>query len=175
MRTVHTLAVTALVALGVVALATLLLPRAMGLQALAVHAPTMSPTFDTGALVLVDSAAPDTLRTGDIVTFRTAGGLATHRIVATDRAAGQRFFTTRGDANAAADPVPIAERDVVGRVRVSVPLLGGLVARLVSPSGALLVLALVLLVVATGGRRVAPAPRVTAVRTGPRKVAFPSY
>ncbi len=111
-----------------------------GVAFYAVDSGSMSPAFDTGALV-VDLPVTRTtvLEVGDVVTFHpTPGYTVTHRIVAI----GKDGITTKGDANPSSDIGYIQPSMIAGRVAFSVPYAGNAVALLRNPVGvaALLVL-----------------------------------
>jgi len=96
-----------------------------GVRFYAVDSGSMSPTFNTGALVVDLPVTPTTVyEVGDVVTFHpTPGYTATHRIVAIDTDG----ITTKGDANPSNDVGFIQPSMVAGRVAFSIPY-GGYVA-----------------------------------------------
>ncbi|MBU6423876.1 MAG: signal peptidase I [Chloroflexi bacterium] len=85
---------------------------------------SMEPAIQRGSLIVVRSALPETVDVGDVVTFQHRGATITHRIAAIDAASGTRVFTTKGDANAVADPEAVAFDGHVGLLVASVPGLG---------------------------------------------------
>lgn len=81
---------------------------------------SMTPTLRVGDLVFV-KAGP--VEVGDVITFHATSGskeLVTHRVVAVR----EDSFVTKGDANAANDPRPVAAEDVVGKVDFKIPAWG---------------------------------------------------
>lgn len=83
---------------------------------------SMEPTISVGELLLCRDTAADRIQAGDIVCYQSAqaeisGAVVTHRVVsiATDES-GSIYFVTRGDANLTADPQPVYQEDLVGRV-----------------------------------------------------------
>lgn len=83
---------------------------------------SMEPTIRTGSDVVVKSVDPDTLETGDIISFVSRddaiyGNVNTHRIIGieTDEQ-GNRVFVTKGDANNAVDTVRVRDEDIKGKV-----------------------------------------------------------
>jgi len=100
------------------------LPVAIGWEAVVVTSGSMAPAVAVGDAVVVQPVPAAEVRVGDIVVFddpARPGGLLTHRVV--DRLA-DGGLVTRGDANAAADPVPVAAESVHGRARLVVPYVG---------------------------------------------------
>lgn len=89
-----------------------------------VQSNSMSPEFETGSLLFV-SMDTEGLVKGDIITYKKAESdiSTTHRIVdiVEDNA---RLFITKGDANNINDPLPVAEEEVIGRVSLSIPMIG---------------------------------------------------
>jgi signal peptidase len=125
------LAVTAVIA--VLALA----PALLGLQRYVIVSGSMTGTYDRGSLVLDDVVPVQSLRKGDVITYRPprATGidhLVTHRIYAVERdKLGGLVFQTKGDANATPDPwtFTLPNRDQA-RVRAGVPHVGFVLAAL---------------------------------------------
>ncbi|MBQ3093882.1 MAG: signal peptidase I [Clostridia bacterium] len=95
---------------------------------------SMEPEIPTGSFILVKETPTAELAVKDVIMFLSDdpsvpdGVPVTHRIEAihTDEQ-GQRLFTTKGDANAIADPYPAREACVIGRVVWHSPFLGKLV------------------------------------------------
>ncbi|MFJ6169656.1 hypothetical protein [Curtobacterium sp. NPDC092190] len=119
-RLVVTVAVVLLVLLGVGA------ATAAGVRTFDVRTPSMGRTAPVGSLVVTLPPGPDRLAVGDVITFvppvAEGGGTAprlpyTHRISAVEDGA----FTTKGDANGAADGWTVSRADVVGRVVAVLP------------------------------------------------------
>jgi signal peptidase len=117
------LALTALVALLVV-----VIPIVTGARAYTITTGSMWPAMPPGTLVVVRHADPDSVRTGDVITFQLESGqpaVATHRVVGRAlEADGTAAFVTRGDANNVDDADPVLPAQVVGRVWYSIPYLG---------------------------------------------------
>src|SRR6187455_615624 len=77
-------------------------PLAIGDRSLTVLSGSMSPTIDTGDVVVTEPVAPTEVAIGDIVTFRDPEGtskLYSHRVQSIDPNGGNVAFITRGDAN----------------------------------------------------------------------------
>jgi signal peptidase len=137
MKLFRTLATVVLGTLVVVTLGVLLVPQAFGWQGYVVTSQSMEPTITRGSVVLVAPTDPATLAPGDVVTFRgESGGLTTHRIDSvTDQGSPGYGFVTRGDANEDVDPVELSPTEVVGQVRLDVPVLGWAVSWISTPVG----------------------------------------
>lgn len=76
------------------------------------------------------------LEAGDGVSIELTGGtVLTHRIEAIVEQDDRRMFRLKGDANAAADRVLAVPDQIVGRVEVTVPWLGYLLAMMSIPVG----------------------------------------
>jgi signal peptidase I len=119
-------ALLGLVLVGAAAL--VVVPKATGSVPLTVLTGSMSPTYDAGSVVVVRPVPTDELQIGDAITFQERSGdptVVTHRIVSIAFAGdGTRQFITQGDANGAADPEPVREVQVRGKVWYSFPLVG---------------------------------------------------
>jgi signal peptidase len=135
-----------------------------------VRSGSMEPTYPVGSLLVVEPIDASAVRPGMAVTFTDpagAGRLVTHRVV--QRAPGARVaFLTQGDANATIDPMPVASREIRGRVRSHVPLLGSALHELRWPRGFLLLAVVPALalagteVVGARGRRAVQLARIRA-------------
>lgn len=102
---------------------------------------SMRPAFSTGALVVVRTVDPASIRNGDIVTFKekaSPGRLITHRVVGMKQEQGKNYLITKGDANRFADLFPVPGENIIGRVVWVIPWLGFLVSFLQSETGLIL-------------------------------------
>lgn len=134
-----------------------------GMRFYAVDSGSMSPTFDTGALVVDLPITPaTTLHVGDVVTFHpTPGYTATHRITAI----GPDGITTKGDANTSSDVGYIQPNMIAGRVAVSVPFVGYVAMFFQRPFGVVgLLLVVLILFVVWQVTESAPKPSATLPR-----------
>jgi signal peptidase len=103
----------------------LLAIRSLGMGTFVVTGSSMEPTIQKGSLVVIEPVSPVTIDRGDIITFEHYGQMTTHRVIAIDSSnAASPTFTTKGDANAVADPEPVHFPGQVGIYRASVPLIG---------------------------------------------------
>jgi signal peptidase len=99
--------------------------RALGMGTFVVTGSSMEPTIQKGALAVVEPVSPAVISRGNIITFEHYGQMTTHRVIAIDASnAAVPTFTTKGDANAVADPEPVHFPGQVGIYRASIPLLG---------------------------------------------------
>jgi signal peptidase I len=100
---------------------------------LVVRGDSMLPAFHDGDLVVV--MAGTSYNVGEAVAYRVPAGeigsglIVVHRIVEV----GDDSFVIRGDNNPAPDPTRPAQGDFVGRVTLSIPGLGALIALLLDP------------------------------------------
>ena len=106
----------------------IVLPAATGSMPMTILTGSMTPTYPPGTLIIVQPVDPNTLTIGDPITYQIESGkpdVVTHRIIAvTSTSDGTRTFTTRGDANSAADEKPVLPVQVRGKVWYSIPYLG---------------------------------------------------
>ena len=98
--------------------------RVSGLVTYIVTGSSMEPTIHKGSLVLVQPSSPSAVSVGDVITFEQYGQTTTHRVVQIAQSARGESFTTKGDANAVADPEAKTFTAQVGIVRVAVPVAG---------------------------------------------------
>lgn len=97
--------------------------------ALTVQSGSMEPAISTGSVVFVKDIPAENVEEGDIITYRDDGGnLITHRVIKKYTAGDSLRFVTKGDANENRDSEPVYRNDFVGKVTMSVPLMGYVVA-----------------------------------------------
>jgi signal peptidase len=123
-------AVSAAVLVIVVALAFLVivLPLAVGGNALTVLTSSMAPKYPAGTLIVTKPTPVDEIRVGDVLTYQIASGspaVISHRVITrTISTDGETTFITKGDNNADADPEPVREVQVKGTLWYAIPQLG---------------------------------------------------
>ena len=92
---------------------------------------SMEPTLPVGSLIVVKPSS--NYQVGDVITFKntvqgTTDRTTTHRIYSTSDASGVTTFTTKGDSNESDDSNQVLLRDVVGKERLAIPMIGYLLA-----------------------------------------------
>ncbi len=108
----------------------------LGFEPFAVRTGSMTPAIPVGSLIVVTPVAPEAVANGDVLTVRVnATTTVTHRVVDVVVQDDGRMFRLHGDANERPDPVLVLPDQVVGRVAVTLPFLGLLLAMLGMPSG----------------------------------------
>ena len=110
-----------------------------------IETPSMGTAAPVGTLILTRATSIENLALGDVVTYRPANTperIYTHRVVTVYP---DHTLQVRGDVNGAADPLPVRQQDLVGKVVHAWPGVGWLVRAL-----PLLLLGEVVLLVATG-------------------------
>lgn len=145
---------TILLALVIVVCILLTVPRIAGYQIYTVISGSMEPEIPTGSLVYVKNTAPSGIEKGDVIAFYGSlenGSIITHRVVSNNSVSGE--FVTKGDANAKEDMEPVSYENFLGKVTLSVPMLGGILAAVVTvpgkiAAGSMILLVLVLHVIA---------------------------
>jgi signal peptidase len=85
---------------------------------------SMQPTLNVGDIAIIISAPVSTIEKGDIIQYRTADAQITHRVIDIYTSGGTLRFITKGDANNAADPDPVSQDQIVGKVVLTIPQLG---------------------------------------------------
>jgi signal peptidase len=101
-------------------------PMAAGHHLYIVSSGSMSPTIDTGSIVIVQPQTASEITAGDIITYRLPGGdnhLITHLVVDVNNTNGLHFIT-KGDANETADLEPVPANNIVGKTVFSLPYAG---------------------------------------------------
>lgn len=85
---------------------------------------SMSPAIHTGSMIFAKPM--NDYGVGDIVARKTDSSkiTVTHRIISKEEKDEEIFFQTKGDANESPDMENTRQKDIVGKVFLSVPLLG---------------------------------------------------
>lgn len=94
-----------------------------GFKTYVVASGSIEPELPVGSLILSKVTGPETIKEGDIITFKISDGLinaATHRVVRIEESS----FITKGDNNQDIDANPVNFKDLIGKVVFSLPLLG---------------------------------------------------
>lgn len=90
---------------------------------------SMEPAIPVGSIVITKEKSSYEIE--DIISFQEEGAIITHRIISIDR---ERYIT-KGDANNVADTEEVQQKQILGKVILTIPLLGYLVMWLMSPVG----------------------------------------
>ncbi len=90
---------------------------------------SMEPAIPVGSIVITKEQSSYEIE--DIISFQEKGSVITHRIISIDR---ERYIT-KGDANNVADTEEVQQKQILGKVILTIPLLGYLVMWLMSPFG----------------------------------------
>jgi signal peptidase len=98
------------------------------------HTGSMTPTVPSKSAVIVHEHQ---YNVGQVVTFTEDGQTVTHRLISIN---AKGLITTKGDANATADPWHPPKSQIIGGVVATVPELGYWLVYLKSPLGAASVL-----------------------------------
>ena len=131
----------AVVGLGVGLVGVTFATRPLGFRTLTVLSGSMSPAIETGDVVVTQKVSPEQLELRDVVTFRspdTPGKLITHRVRKVRIDGDMVHVTTRGDANNNSEKWSVPTDGTVGLVRVRVPAVGYVLARIGNGKGRLI-------------------------------------
>lgn len=109
------------------------LPKVAGYAQILVISGSMQPTVMAGDLLIIHEQ--DEYQEQDIVTYRSGGGLITHRII--EMESGQAVM--QGDANNVADD-PVSTESIEGKVILQIPMVGNFILFLKTPMGMLLLI-----------------------------------
>ena len=112
------------------------LPIPGGIKTFVVRSGSMEPKIKTGSVVVV--APKSEYKVGDVVTYgpnTKAKVPTTHRIISESGTPERRFYVTKGDANNTPDIREISKREIIGKVMLSIPYFGYVVAAAQKPAG----------------------------------------
>ncbi len=99
-------------------------PLSNKMQMKIVQSGSMTPSIQVGSVVVIVPHAP--YEVGDVITFTSErmNMPVTHRVFAKDKASGRTFYITKGDANEEPDLSQVPEKNVIGKVMLTIPYLG---------------------------------------------------
>lgn len=140
-RTVAAVLGWALAGFAIALLLAAVAPLALGMRTYVVRSGSMTPTIDTGDLVITRSVSPSEVSVGDIAMFKDpedAGKLITHRVRSVQERNGRFYFITRGDANTGFEHWNVPATGTLGEVAYRLPKLGYLIGPVSSTPGQLL-------------------------------------
>lgn len=124
----------------------LTLPRLAGYQIYHVISGSMEPAIPVESVVYVKDVAPADIQKKDVIAFHSVLGeeaIITHRVVSNNRVAGE--IVTKGDANTKEDMEPVPYENVLGKVALTVPVLGKILATIATIQGKAVVGSVILL------------------------------
>lgn len=84
-------------------------------EVISVAGPSMKPFLNDGTRVLVQFGARN-VGLGDVIVFHQGDTMTIHRIVRAMERNGDALYQTKGDGSFNLDPLPLKERDIVGKV-----------------------------------------------------------
>lgn len=103
----------------------------------------------TGDIIISQRAGVYELN--DVITFHNSSGdIITHRIIAVDQSAGNKY-STKGDANRTGDDDFISDDQIIGKVILVIPRLGYLVSFSKTPLGLIILLLVPVIIFALDG------------------------
>lgn len=104
----------------------LTVPRVFGFRIYTVVSGSMEPAIPVGSLLYIQEMPPEDMKEKDVIAYyggHDQTAIITHRVVENRILMGE--FVTKGDANAAEDMEPVSYDDFIGKVRLSIPKVGG--------------------------------------------------
>jgi signal peptidase len=128
-----------------------MLAKFLGFQPMGILSGSMEPAYNVGGLVFINTGSDaEEIKVGDAIAYNlNEDTVVTHRVTAID--AGQRTFTTKGDANNAEDLAPVPFDNLIGKAVFHVPRAGYVLMNLSTPkgfaAGAILIAVLIVLFV----------------------------
>ena len=112
----------------------LFVPRFFGYQNFAVISGSMEPNMPVGSIVYAHPEDFENIKVNDVISYRiNEETMVTHRVVEVNEE--DKSFITKGDANDVNDANPISYDNVVGVVKMCIPLLGYITMYIKTPLG----------------------------------------
>lgn len=117
------------------------LPDVFGIKPAIVLSGSMSPLFETNALIFVKEIDTDELTEGDVICFLQGGTAITHRIEKIILLDGEQCYITKGDANNTVDQLTVSSAQIEGRYIGQIAGIGKIVLFMQSTLGMILFIA----------------------------------
>ena len=124
---------TIFLAIVIAAFLPVTVPKLFGYQVYEVISGSMEPEIPVGSAVYVKATEPEQISEGEIIAFWRRDSVITHRVVENHQTEGE--FITKGDANIQEDMTPVPYGDLLGSVKLHIPVLGSIMAMLVGGTG----------------------------------------
>lgn len=106
-------------------------PSVGGILPLIVLTDSMYPEIHSGDLIICHTEGPENVKVGDIIAFFDPAGngtsVVTHRVLEVNETEDSVEWVTQGDANNAADAMPVPASKLVGVYQSRIPNLGNVV------------------------------------------------
>ena len=116
-------------------------PNFIGYKGFAVISGSMEPKIPVGSIVYAKEAAFSDLEVGDVITYRLSGDtVVTHRVVEINK--DEQSVVTKGDANEKVDTAEVKSNQIVGKVAMSIPLIGYITIYAKTPIGIIAICAI---------------------------------
>ncbi len=93
----------------------------------AIASDSMYPYIKKGDAVLIDKISDkqkEKLKEKDVIAFQEDGNVITHRIIKIEKDKENTYYITKGDNNSTKDVTKKTKDDIIGIVRIKIPLLG---------------------------------------------------
>ena len=121
------------------------IPGILGYKPLIVLSGSMSPTFNYGDLIIVKDVDTDTLKVGDIVSFKNSKKyITTHRINGISKVSN--CFETKGDYNNIKDLGEVCPKDIQGKYLFRIVGLGSVMLFIQKPIGFIILMSLIIMI-----------------------------
>lgn len=91
------------------------IPSVFGYSPVIVLSGSMSPTFETGDMIMIKETDPETLQVGDVICYLEEEVAVTHRIIEIQNDNGNVYYITQGDANNTEDVTPVVASQIQGK------------------------------------------------------------
>lgn len=124
---------TGLIVAVIILCSLLVLPGVFGFYMYNVISGSMEPKIKVGSLIYIQETEPEVIKEKDIIAFYSSieeGSIITHRVVKNSVVSGT--FRTKGDANSGEDPTPVPYDNFIGKVVLTIPYLGKVMAIMTS-------------------------------------------
>ena len=120
-----------------------------GYKAYRITTDSMSPSINTGDVIIVKKVQEEKLQAGDVITFKQQDKVITHRITHIDEQDGKKQYTTKGDNNNLEDNEKIEYSEIEGENVLTIPKLGYFIYALENQIVFLFIILILLLLVKT--------------------------
>ena len=116
-------------------------PNFIGYKGFAVISGSMEPKIPVGSIVYAKEAAFSDLEVGDVISYKINNDtMVTHRIYSIDEK--KQTVATKGDANEKVDTAEVKSNQIVGKVAMSIPLIGYITIYAKTPIGIIAICAI---------------------------------
>ena len=123
------------------------LPSFLGIKSFVIVSESMEPTINRNDVIFIKEVPRESLKIGDIISFKVGNYINTHRILRIEEKNGEIVYITKGDNNNSEDRGYVKFQDIEGKYLFKIPGFGN-VTNILKSKIMLVILLVILIIIA---------------------------